>query len=134
MRHSPHNPTPSETLSFALSVLGQSRVGFKLCGPLQSLLLDIARTRNIPFPSDTIDTEDIKSIEHFGVDDILDATTRMTFSQPMDQIGRYIDPSIGQQWNDAWQRLIMTRHSETPSSSVVPTSGHSMEINSLLNS
>ncbi|MCJ1437836.1 hypothetical protein MMC27_007223 [Xylographa pallens] len=114
-------------VTFCLDILQQNRAGFPLCGPLQQLFRQNAKDRGIE------PEQDIKTMvgpdDRYGVDNILDACTRLEYSQPVDQIKRYIDRNIGGNWTEEWNKQMDQQRPRRPS-----TADRSMQITSLLNS
>ncbi|MCJ1468122.1 hypothetical protein MMC07_006750 [Pseudocyphellaria aurata] len=105
IRHAPDDPPASQTVQFCLETMQQSRLGFGICGPLQELFLRTAMKCNVDIRVD-ID-ELMKPRQHFGVDDILDACTRLDYTLPIGQALHHIDPGVAQDWPYQWQRLIL---------------------------
>lgn len=105
--YSPQDPPARETLRFCLQTLQQTRAGFALCGPLQCLLTQRAEGCGISIPEDL--RELAESFDHYAMDDILDACTRLTYAEPLDQIMRHIHPAIAKEWNGEWEAQIIAR-------------------------
>ena len=66
--------------------------------------------------------------DRYGVDEILDACTRLDYSQPVEQIKRYIDRSIGADWTEEWNKQMDQHKHGKPSAA-----DRAMQITSLLN-
>ncbi|KAI9875682.1 MAG: hypothetical protein M1830_008121 [Pleopsidium flavum] len=130
IRYSPSEPYAPEVVLFCLEVLQENRPGFAICGPLQELLRRTAVECRIQLPENL--RELMKPSQHYGIDDILDACTRISYMQPTEQIVRYLDPSIAENWGDDWQEIIGPLQSTTPRH-FGSDSGRVMHINSLLN-
>ena len=113
-------------LTFCLDVLQQNGAGFPVCGPLQQLFRQNAEARGIA-PHPDVEAK-LGPNDRYGVDDILDACTRLEYSQPVDQIKRYIDRNIGLDWTDEWNRQMDQQKPVKQS-----TTDHAMQITSLLN-
>ncbi|KAL9125801.1 MAG: hypothetical protein Q9175_008017, partial [Cornicularia normoerica] len=105
VRFSPHEPPASDTVEFCLEVLQQTSAGFALCGPLQSLFCQTAEECGVQF-SDEMRTV-IGSFDHYVMDDILDACTRLSYTQPLDLILLRIDPETANEWPGEWQRQVV---------------------------
>ena len=71
------------------------------------------------------------SFDHYGVDDILDACTRLSYTQPIDQILLRIDPNIARDWPGQWQRQVVAGFGQSRRGS--NSSGRYMQIGNLLN-
>ncbi len=67
----------------------------------------------------------------YGSDDILDACTRHTYAQPVDQIIQNMCPTIDKDFSDEWTKMIENRAEEETRAST--DTGRYMQINSLLN-
>ena len=105
VRHSPSNPPASETVQFCLETMQQTRTGFAICGPLQELFRRTAVQCKVDLPANLDDL--MQPHQSFGLDDILDACTRLEYTQPLEQILHRIDPSIAEDWPHHWQRQII---------------------------
>ena len=127
LRYSKDEPPASKVAYFCLSILQEARAGFAICGPLQELFCRTVKEFGVPLP-DNID-ELMGAGARYGMDDILDAYTRLSYTPPYNQIVRYLHPSIADQWPDEWRKMISARPSRTESSS-----GKYLQISSLLNS
>ena len=71
------------------------------------------------------------SFEHYVMDDILDACTRLSYTQPLDQILFRIDPEIAKEWAGEWQRQVVAGNGQARRGS--SSSGRYMQIGNLLN-
>lgn len=128
VRHSPDTPPAVQTVEFCLKTMQQTRIGFAICGPLQELFLQTARKCNVELP---VEIEALMEPRpNLGVDDILDACTRLEYTLPLDQVLRHIDPEVAQDWPFQWQRLILDRGDQARRPSI---SDRPMQITSLLN-
>lgn len=106
----------------------QTRVGFAICGPLQELFLQTAIKYNVELP---VEIERlIEPRQHYGVDDILDACTRLEYTPPLDEILHHIDPDVALEWPYQWQRLILHPGGKARRAS---SSERFLQITSLLN-
>ena len=128
VRYSPHVPPASQTARFCLDVLHQTRLGFTLCGPLQLLFHQTAQECGVQLPPEMSDTVD--SFSHYIVDDILDACTRLSYTQPLDQILHHIDPDIAQDWSGEWEKQIKSRKGKVRRES---SSGRYLQVANILN-
>ncbi len=93
-----------DTVLFCFAMLHESRMGFGICGPLQELFRRTVVGLNLEFPDSL--QELMEPAQPFGVDDILEACTRLEYSQPLNQVLSHIDPFIGNDWPYYWQKLI----------------------------
>ena len=129
VRFSPQDPPASDTVEFCLEVLQQTRAGFALCGPLQSLFCQTAEGCGVEFSDEMKAT--MGSFDHYGMDNILDACTRLSYTQPIDQILLRIDPEIAKDWPGEWQRQVVAGTGQARRGS--SSSGRYMSIGNLLN-
>ena len=126
LRYNPRDLSSSGIISFCLEALDQNRAGFQICGPLQQVFYLTAQNHGFELPEEV--PELFRSGDRYGVDDILDAFTRLSYAQPLDQISRYIDENIGKQWSQEWNKTIDQGKSESQ-----PNAERTMQITSLLN-
>ena len=128
VRHSPDDPPAWQTIQFCLESMQQTRIGFAICGPLQELFLQTSIKCNVELP---LQFEKLmEPRKHFGVDDILDACTRLEYTQPLDVVLHHIDPAVAQEWPFHWQHLILNPGGKARRAS---SSERFLQINSLLN-
>ena len=80
-----------EALHISMVALQEARIGSGLCGPLLELLRERALAHNIELP--TTLTSTLGSPSNFDIDQILDACTRMTYTQPLKEILCHFDSS-----------------------------------------
>ena len=71
------------------------------------------------------------SFDHYVMDDILDACTRLTYTQPLDRILPQVDPEIAKEWPGEWQRQVVAANGQARRGSAA--SGKYMQIGNLLN-
>ncbi|MCJ1284530.1 hypothetical protein MMC26_003863 [Xylographa opegraphella] len=114
-------------LAFCLDALQQNGAGFPICGPLQQLFRQNAMAQGIVLGQDV--EAKLGDNDRYGVDEVLDACTRLEYSQPVDQIKRYIDRNIGVDWEAEWNKQMEQQKPERQS-----TTDRAMQITSLLNS
>jgi hypothetical protein len=88
-----------EAIQFGLEVLMQSAVGFPVAGPLQEMLRKEAKVNSIRLPESfdlMVSTKSPQPV--YRIDDLIDACTRPTYTQPLDEIlPRYV-PSFSTDW------------------------------------
>ena len=126
LKYNPGKLSSSSIISFCLEALDQNRAGFQVCGPLQQVFWLTAQNNGVELPENV--DESFTSGDRYNVDDILDAFTRLTYAQPLDQISRYIDENIGNQWTQEWDKII-----DQSRSGRQPNTERTMQITSLLN-
>lgn len=102
---SPDEVDLSGVASICLKVLKDNRPGFPICGPLQQMFREMLAENSIDVPFNADD--EMGSASRYGIDELLDATTRLTYKQPTDQIARFIDHAIGGQWAEEWEKQIV---------------------------
>ena len=82
-------------------LLSRNRPGFQICGPL----LQMFRTTIDQYAGIDI-SEELDSNygprDQFTIDEILDASTRLSYTMPVAQIARWLDPEFHMQWADEW--------------------------------
>lgn len=124
-------PTNTQTIGFCLEVLKEAaddRGGFAVCGPLQETFRQTALECRVPLPDNI---GELMGHAEYGSDDILDACTRHTYAQPVDQIIQNMCPTIDKDFSDEWTKMIENRAEEETRAST--DTGRYMQINSLLN-
>ncbi|KAL8921374.1 MAG: hypothetical protein Q9172_004067 [Xanthocarpia lactea] len=140
IRYSPDDPPASRTVEFSLGLLQQASVGFPICGPLQDLYIRTAVDCGAKLPPNV--EELAGPLGSYGMDDILDACTRLDYKQPVDQSVRHIDDNLAADWASKWQDIVENPNKPQPprstrkSSTSTTSSGgvdHHMRIASLLN-
>lgn len=87
-----------------MSVLQETRAGFEICGPLQELFRRTAVECDVSIPS--VLDQMMEPRSSYDMDDILDSCTRLSYTQPLDQILHHIDTSIVDEWEFQWNELI----------------------------
>lgn len=110
-------------------MLQQTSAGFALCGPLQSLFSQTAEECGVQL-SDEMRAV-MGSFDHYVMDDILDACTRLSYTQPLHQILLRIDPEIAKDWPGEWQRQVVAATGQARRDST--SGGRYMQIGNLLN-
>lgn len=128
IRLSPNEPPARDVVWFCLEILQQTRAGFAVCGPLQSLFLQTVEECGVHPPPELRDI--IDSFNHVSLDDILDACTRLTYTQPLNQILPHLDPAIASDFNREWDKQVVNR---SKLSRRKPSSGRYLQIGNLLN-
>ncbi|KAL8727169.1 MAG: hypothetical protein Q9166_006206 [cf. Caloplaca sp. 2 TL-2023] len=123
IRYSPHDPLAANMVEFTFGLLQQASVGFPICGPLQELFRRTAIECGAKLPPH-ID-EIIGPFGAYGVDDILDACTRLDYKQPTDQSVRHVDTNIGVEWAHKWEEIV-----NNPDRPAAPPSTRKMSVSS----
>ncbi|KAL8819497.1 MAG: hypothetical protein Q9223_002085 [Gallowayella weberi] len=142
IRYSPRDPPASDIVEFVLGLLQQASAGFPICGPLQELFRRTAVECGIKMPPNVEVMTGTQG--SYGVDDILDACTRLDYKQPVDQSIRHIDENVAAEWPNKWQEIVNSpdrppvqpstrRFSRSPSSPGSAGSDQHMRIEALLN-
>ena len=130
IRQSPNDPPASEVVAFCLDLLRQSCSGFAISGTLQELFRRTAVDYNIPLPEEI--NELMSPDTPYGLDEILDACTRLTYTQPTDLFTHNIGDSIGMEWPEEWESVMGFPDAPSRRRSV-GDSRRTMHITSLLN-
>lgn len=116
------------TLEF-LKEAANGRCGFTACGPLQQSFLRAATECRIPFPANV---DDLTSFypQNQSSEAIINATTRLSYTQPVGQAVRCFDSSFADDFAEEWRRFV-----EGDSAQTSPTDEYSgvMRIDALLN-
>lgn len=105
IRHSPADPPATDVVVFCLEMLSKTSAGFAICGPLSALFRGTAKECGIPLPKDLDDR--VGEPREYTIDDILDACTRLTYVQPIEQILRHMDRSVVDDWATEWQKQVV---------------------------
>ncbi len=127
VRYSPEQPPASTIVEYCLSTIKETRAGFAICGPLQELFRRTAVECGVELP-DNID--DLMGPFQYAVDQILDACTRLVYTQPFDQVLRHILSTIADDWSYEWRRIVMAPGAAPRRQS---SRGRYLPIDSLLN-
>jgi hypothetical protein len=89
-----------EAIQFGLEALMQSRAGFPVAGPLQEMLRKSAKECSIRRPVDPTDSMAAPALPRviYRIDDLIDACTRPSYTQPIKEIHlRYLQ-SLSADW------------------------------------
>ena len=135
-----------ETAILCLEVLGKNRYGFKISDPLQQMFRVQLEEYGVELPAEIEDRFGPR--DQFSVDEILDASTRLSYAQPSSQLVRWLDPNFPSDWRREWHKQMdgasdqqmsdglsdgtedyesdHTEHTQT-------MSGHSMRLDDILN-
>ncbi|KAI9840366.1 MAG: hypothetical protein M1837_001667 [Sclerophora amabilis] len=82
---------------FCMKSLTESRAGHAVCGPLQELFRNTVIQNGIHLPESS--DHPVPMATSFTLDQILDACTRLTYAQPIEQIQRRLSPTLTEDWN-----------------------------------
>lgn len=107
MSHTPREWQASEVIKTCLDLLQTTRKTFPVCGPLQKLFHQRALDHGVAMPRGMEDI--VGSFSHYGVDDILDVCTRLTYVPPLERILPAIHPAIAEEWPAAFRRAASSR-------------------------
>jgi hypothetical protein len=89
-----------EAIQFGMEALTQSRAGFAVAGPLQELLRKTAQECSMRLPTNAADIMAAPAPPRaiYRIDDLIDACTRPSYTQPINEIhSRYL-PSLSADW------------------------------------
>ena len=111
LRYAPDRSRPQDVVVKIFTILQEAHPGFPLCGPLQEMFRSIAVECHAPLPSDV---ETIMGNTRYGIDAILDACMRLKYSEPFDQISKFIHPLIASEWRTEWMKLIVGPELDDP--------------------
>lgn len=130
IRYSPHEPPDSDVVEFCLGLLQQASGGFAICGPLQELYRRTAYECGVQLPAniETITGQ----LGNYGMDDILDACTRLDYKQPVDQSVRHIADNVAEEWPSTWEQVVNSP-GRPSSAKKLSTGERPLRIKSLLN-
>ncbi|KAH6699924.1 hypothetical protein BKA61DRAFT_212174 [Leptodontidium sp. MPI-SDFR-AT-0119] len=88
-----------EAVQFGMEVLTQSRVGFPIASTLQEMLRRTSNECSIRLSWNPTEFMAIpRPLKVYRMDDFLDACTRPTYTQPIDQIHLKYVPSFSSEW------------------------------------
>ena len=107
-------------------ILDRNRAGFKLCGPLMQMFRTAVAEYSGFDISDELDQR-YGGRDQYSMDEILDASTRLTYTIPVAQLTRWLDPEFETQWPGEWAKQ-MGNARRRPSAV-----GHSMRLGDVLN-
>ncbi|KAL8923039.1 MAG: hypothetical protein Q9208_004851 [Pyrenodesmia sp. 3 TL-2023] len=133
IRYSQHDPPASDVVEFCLGILQQASVGFPINGPLQELFRRTAVECGVKLPQRV--EQMTGQLGNYGMDDILDACTRLDYKQPIDQSVRHVDDCVADDWSRKWDEIVNNpnRPVSPPSTRKRSGSEKHLRIESLLN-
>ena len=84
-------------------ILERNRAGFQICGPLLQLFrTTIDQYSGIDISNELDGRYGVR--DQHTMDEILDASTRLTYTMPVAQISKWLDPNFQSQWPHEWVR------------------------------
>ena len=95
-----------EIVQYCLEALKESadgRGGFAVCGPLQEMFRRCAVECGAPMPDNL---HDLMGHEQYGPDKLVDACTRLSYTQPIDQIVSNIDEEVARTFAEEWTKFV----------------------------
>ncbi|KAI4086429.1 MAG: hypothetical protein LQ344_007565 [Seirophora lacunosa] len=104
VRYSPDDPPAANVVEFCLGLLQQASPGFPINGPLQELFRRTAVECGASLPPNV--EQLTGQLGNYGMDDILDACTRLDYKQPVDQSVRHVDENIADDWPSKWEQIV----------------------------
>ncbi|KAI9678246.1 MAG: hypothetical protein M1817_006191 [Caeruleum heppii] len=130
VRFGPPNQAP-EAARLCLTSLKEARVGFAVCGPLRAMFCRTLVDCGVLLPPSMADL--MISVSDYCLDELMEACTRLSYTQPIEHIRRRIVPTIEEDWYREWQRGLAASSSTTSLSSRAPNDDKLMRIQSILN-
>ncbi|MCJ1388678.1 hypothetical protein MMC18_001527 [Xylographa bjoerkii] len=112
----------------SLQETADGRGGFAICGPLQEMFRRTAESCGAPMPNDLEDIMGPRT--EYTTEDLLNACTRLSYKQPVDNIILNMDRNITIDFAHEWKELIDTSEASSTGSS---ERAKSMRIDDLLN-
>ncbi len=125
-------PSNIEIVRFCLESLEVAKVGYPLAGPLQRMFRVALDNYNVSIPDEL--ERLCRPSSKYGPDELLNACTRPTYQQPINQLLPNLDPGLAQDFMDEWQKLYEERPpQDKPAEFPGQEKQNSMQITSLLN-
>lgn len=87
------SPSTTDTIRFCLESLQEAKVGYSIAGPLQQMFCNSMAEYQVPIPDDLV--EAIHASSECEPENLLDACTRPTYKQPLNQILHNLDQNLG---------------------------------------
>lgn len=90
-----------EAIQFGIEGLMQSYAGFPIAGPFQELLRGTALACSVPLPNNWIDlmTPSRPPRPVYRLDHFIDACTKLSYSQPINDIEKRLEPNFSTNWD-----------------------------------
>ncbi|MCJ1283993.1 hypothetical protein MMC26_003324 [Xylographa opegraphella] len=109
IRFDPSPPSElTDVVQTGLSILSEASDGrgaFSVCGPLQAAFRKAAIECNIPLPDNIDDLMRFDPIQN-NPDAIINATTRLSYTQPIFQAVRCMSDTFGEEFADEWRKFV----------------------------
>ena len=93
IRFDRESPSTADTIRFCLESLQEAQVGYSIAGPLQQMFCISMAEYHVPVPDDLVEAMGASS--EFEPEHLLDACTRPTYKQPLNQILPNLDQNLG---------------------------------------
>jgi hypothetical protein len=108
-------PKGPEVIQFGLEALREALPGFLFVGPLQAMFCQAAQECGYSLPHNV--DELMGGRMQYGPEEFLDTCERMSYTQPVDLLLDRLDPSVTENFDEAWTAFIDGREAgERPSS------------------
>ncbi|KAI9750970.1 MAG: hypothetical protein M4579_006230 [Chaenotheca gracillima] len=92
-----------DAASFCMRALDESGPSHGVCGPLQELFRHMVVQSGIELAVPATDAA--SNTTSFTLDEIMDACTRLTYAQPVEQVRRRLSPEFIEKWNEESMQL-----------------------------
>ena len=112
VRWDTYGDTTSGTVRFCLTSLEEAKVGYPVAGPLQKMFRLSLAEYGIPV-SDELERT-MGASASLGPEELLDASIRPTYQQPITQLLPNMEAKLGQEFMDRWQHIAEGRSAELP--------------------
>ena len=103
VRHDSKNPTTPETIRFCFESLQELKTNYPIAGPLQQMFRLSLAENNMPVPDDLESL--IGNSSRYGPEDFLNTCTRASYRQPIKQLLPNLDPGLGIEFVQEYQRM-----------------------------
>jgi hypothetical protein len=126
VRWSPDIEERNWAVTTCMETVSRSHANYKLRGPL----LQLFRAEIDPLVPAHLSMELDNRYgprDQYSLDDILDATTRLTYVMPTSQVVKWLDPQFQSQWLEEWDALSRSGAQQTPAV------GRSMRVEDVIN-
>ena len=133
VRYDSTGGTTPQTIHFCLASLEEAKGGYPLAGPLQKMFRQAVADYNIPVPDEF--EQMMGSAASLGPEDLLDACSRASYRQPINQLLPNMDRNMAEGFVAGWQQLESRERpeKETPPAVFVDDRAQRLDIGSLLN-
>lgn len=120
-----------EAARLCLGSLKEALACFAVCGPLRAMFCRTLVDCGLLLPRNVADL--MSSTSDYCLDEFMESCTRLSYTQPIEQVRRRIVPSIEEDWYREWQRGCATSPSGGSLSSAARNDDKLMRIQSILN-